>query len=46
MESLSNWIVAEAKQLGFDACGIARATALEKSRRTSSNGSKSSTKAR
>ena len=26
----SAWIVAEAKQMGFDACGIANATALEK----------------
>ena len=25
----SEWIIAEAKQMGFDACGIARATALE-----------------
>ena len=30
MESLSEWIVAEATQLGFDACGISRATLLEK----------------
>lgn len=30
MDPLSNWIVAEAGKLGFDACGIARATALEK----------------
>lgn len=30
MEPLSNWIVAEAEKLGFDACGIARAKALEK----------------
>lgn len=30
MDSLSNWIVAEAGKLGFDACGIARATALGK----------------
>ena len=29
MESLSNWIVTEARQMGFDACGIAQATALE-----------------
>ena len=26
---LSRWIIAEAEQLGFDACGIAQATALE-----------------
>ena len=25
----SQWIIAEAERLGFDACGIARATALE-----------------
>ena len=30
MESLTRWIVTEAESLGFDACGIARATALEK----------------
>lgn len=30
MESLSDWIVAEAERLGFDACGIAQATLLEK----------------
>ncbi|MBQ6769956.1 MAG: tRNA epoxyqueuosine(34) reductase QueG [Bacteroidales bacterium] len=30
MASLSQWIVTEAENLGFDACGIARATALEK----------------
>ena len=29
MGSLSSWIIAEAQQMGFDACGIARATALE-----------------
>ena len=29
MDSLSNWIIAEAEQLGFDACGIASATLLE-----------------
>ena len=28
-QSLSKWIVTEAEQMGFDACGIARATALE-----------------
>ena len=26
---LSKWIIEEAKQMGFDACGIAQATALE-----------------
>ena len=26
---LSNWIVAEAEKMGFDACGVACATALE-----------------
>ena len=26
---VSEWIIEEAKQLGFDACGIANATALE-----------------
>lgn len=30
MDALSRWIVAEAQQMGFDACGIARATVLEK----------------
>ena len=30
MDTLSDWIVEEAGRLGFDACGIARATALEK----------------
>ena len=30
MESLSDWIVAEASRAGFDACGISRATLLEK----------------
>ena len=30
MDSLSKWIVTEAEKIGFDACGIARATALEK----------------
>lgn len=29
MSALSNWIVAEAEQLGFDACGIASARALD-----------------
>lgn len=29
MESLSEWIVAEAEKMGFDACGIAQATLLE-----------------
>jgi len=29
MDSLSRWIVAEAEQMGFDACGIASATLLE-----------------
>jgi epoxyqueuosine reductase len=29
MNSLSQWIVAEAEALGFDACGIASATALD-----------------
>jgi len=29
MDSLSNWIVIEAEQMGFDACGIANATLLE-----------------
>lgn len=29
MASLSQWIVTEAEQMGFDACGIARATTLE-----------------
>ena len=29
MDSLSKWIIAEAEQMGFDACGIASATALE-----------------
>jgi len=29
MDALSKWIVAEAKQMGFDACGIASATLLE-----------------
>ena len=29
MATLSQWIVAEAKHMGFDACGIAHATALE-----------------
>lgn len=28
-QSMSNWIIAEAEQLGFDACGIAQAVALE-----------------
>ena len=28
-QNLSNWIVAEAEKMGFDACGIARAAALE-----------------
>ena len=28
-QSVSKWIVAEAEQLGFDACGIANATALD-----------------
>lgn len=28
-QSVSEWIVAEAEQLGFDACGVASATALE-----------------
>ena len=28
-QSVSQWIIAEAHQMGFDACGIARATALE-----------------
>ena len=29
MDALSEWIVAEAEQMGFDACGIASATLLE-----------------
>ena len=29
MKSFSQWIITEADKLGFDACGIARATALE-----------------
>ena len=29
MDSLSKWIIAEAEQIGFDACGIASATVLE-----------------
>lgn len=29
MDSLSSWIIAEATQMGFDACGIAQARALE-----------------
>ena len=29
MELLSQWIVAEAEKMGFDACGIAQATVLE-----------------
>ena len=29
MDSLSDWIVSEAEKMGFDACGIANATALE-----------------
>jgi len=29
MNSLSKWIVAEAERMGFDACGIANATALD-----------------
>ena len=29
MDHLSSWIIAEAHQMGFDACGVARATALE-----------------
>ena len=28
-QSVSQWIIAEAEQMGFDACGIASATALE-----------------
>ena len=28
-QSVSQWIIEEAEQMGFDACGIARATALE-----------------
>ena len=28
-QSVSQWIIAEAHQIGFDTCGIARATALE-----------------
>ena len=28
-QSLSDWIITEAETMGFDACGIARATALE-----------------
>jgi epoxyqueuosine reductase len=29
MDHLSSWIIAEAHKMGFDACGVARATALE-----------------